>query len=182
MRPSPPVAPLLRSQYDAEVVRYAVRSHTITSPSPSTTTPPHRLPLMQPGPKGVSHAARIGGINPRRNCMPLLWVVCTGWCGCRLLDQRDAVLGLLDSDSFCTEPSITLKSGGRRPSRSSLPYRPSVRWGSNLLSRASPRTMSPRLPPTASITAPKRKNSTIGPVSVRSSPPVRSAILQRYLP
>jgi hypothetical protein len=71
---------LLRSQYDTEVARYAVRAHTITSPSHSTTTPPHRLPLMQPGPKGVSHAARIGGINPRRNCMPLLWVVCTGWC------------------------------------------------------------------------------------------------------
>jgi hypothetical protein len=72
-----------------------------------------------------------------------------------VLDQRDAVHGLLDSDSFCTEPSITLKSGGRRPSRSSLPCCPSVRRGSNLLSRVSPHTMSPRVPST-----PKRKNST----------------------
>jgi hypothetical protein len=106
------------------------------------------------------HATALGGVHG---------LVC--------LTRETQFMNFLTQISFCTEPSITLKSGGRRPSRSSLPCCPSVRRGSNLLSRASPHTMSPRVPFT-----PKRKNSTRGPVSVRSSPPVRSAILQRYLP
>ena len=87
--------------------------------------------------------------------MPPLWVVCTGWCGAACLTRETQFHELLDSDSFCTEPSITPRSGGRRPSPSSLPCCPSVRRGSNLLSRVSPHTMSPRVPST-----PKRKNST----------------------
>ena len=69
--------------------------------------------------------------------MPPLWVVCTGWCGAACLTRETQFHELLDSDSFCTEPSITPRSGGRRPSRSSLPCSPSVRQGANLLSRAS---------------------------------------------
>jgi hypothetical protein len=55
-----------------------------------TTTPPHRLSLMQPGPKGVSHAARIGDKSPTQLHATALGGV-HGLVWCRLLDQRDAV-------------------------------------------------------------------------------------------
>jgi hypothetical protein len=75
--------------------------------------------------------------------MPPLWVVCTGWCGAACLTRETQFHELLDSDFVLHRPSITPRSGGRCPSRSSLPCSPSVRQGANLLSRASSRTMSP---------------------------------------